>query len=230
MHIVNETPAYKKLYEGAVADGWRIRQKPGEGSFASEEYRYIQIDSDLPPTYKAYVLAHELGHYKRPPYVTKDTSLPRDEFVRRNVDGMLMGEGDAQAYAQWAHAHMMHPTRGPYTSSGAADPLAAFGGRSSGDPAATALRASEEYPHFSREQIEDLVARGMDPMDAAKPYMADHWASYFYSRYRAGSLTADDLVRKLGEDVFRKNMSTTGENYRQFWTEYYGKLWDKANP
>lgn len=97
--IVNKSLTLSRHFREIIKDGWSVSFGPdGKGSFANSRTKEIVLDGSLAknPALVAQLLAHEVGHAKKPnPPSIPASGLTREEYINRNVELKVRGEAEA---------------------------------------------------------------------------------------------------------------------------------------
>jgi hypothetical protein len=109
--VVAQSPALARDVQALKSAGWTIRYTTGSetGSFTDANRTLIVIDaaSSSNAAQAAQSLAHEVGHANHPnPYIPP-SGLTRAEYVARNTDAQLAGEGAATLRNAEARAQIL---------------------------------------------------------------------------------------------------------------------------
>lgn len=109
--VVNQSPALARDVQALQTAGWTIRYTTGSetGSFTDANRHLIVIDSasQANAAQAAQSLAHEVGHANHPNPYTPPSGLTRAEYVARNTDAQLAGEGAATLRNAEARAQIL---------------------------------------------------------------------------------------------------------------------------
>jgi type VI secretion system secreted protein VgrG len=109
--LVSQSPALARDVQALLAAGWTIRYTTGSetGSYADENRREIVVDSASRsnPAVVVQTLAHEVGHANHPNVYVAPSGLTRPEYVARNTDAQLAGEGAATLRNAEARAQIL---------------------------------------------------------------------------------------------------------------------------
>lgn len=100
-NVINRSPTLARDVAALRAQRWTYSYaRSGAGTFTDANARRIYLDGDErgSPRDAANSVAHESGHALNPPATVQPSGLTRAEFIKKNVDAELAGEGAATLY------------------------------------------------------------------------------------------------------------------------------------
>lgn len=171
--IANKSPHLQSQLQQLEDDGWLIIEgRPGGGSYADGENKFIVIEEDSNPNEQANGIAHEAGHarYGEQPYHSPTDDMTRQEYIDLNVREDLLNEGSAQLNSATVRAEVL-----------------ANGGPDIGIPGTQTEDYQAVYEQYqegniSRDeavsQMADLMANEVTSGEDGKPYPEYYGESY----------------------------------------------------